>query len=71
MLDHGHSVVTTVRSQTNISRLKTLYPNFPTSKLDFVIVEDVGKEGAFDKAVISVPPFEVVIHTASPVSNVS
>jgi hypothetical protein len=34
--------------------------------LDFAIVEDVGQEGAFDEAVISNPPFEIVIHTASP-----
>jgi len=35
--------------------------------LDFAIVEDIAPEGAFDKAVISEPPFEAVIHTASPV----
>ncbi|KAH7350548.1 putative NADPH-dependent methylglyoxal reductase GRP2 [Rhexocercosporidium sp. MPI-PUGE-AT-0058] len=66
LLDHEHSVVATVRSQSKVSKLQTLYPNVPISKLDFVIVEDVGKEGAFDHAVVSEPPFEVVIHTASP-----
>ena len=35
-------------------------------KLDFAIVEDISKEGAFEQAVVSNPPFEVVIHTASP-----
>ena len=69
LLDHGHSVVTTVRSQSKITKLQKLYPNVPTSKLDFLIVEDVGKEGAFDRAVVSEPPFEVVIHTASPVCS--
>ena len=34
--------------------------------MDFAIVEDVAKEGAFDTAVVSDPPFEAVIHTASP-----
>ena len=31
-----------------------------------MIVEDIAKEGAFEKAVKSDPPFEAVIHTASP-----
>ncbi|KAL2071886.1 hypothetical protein VTL71DRAFT_13121 [Oculimacula yallundae] len=66
LLNRGHSVVTTVRSQAKVLKLQELYPNIPTSKLDFVVVEDVGKEGAFDRAVVSEPPFEVVIHTASP-----
>ena len=38
----------------------------PKAKLDFTIVEDIAQPGAFDKAVQSDPPFEVVIHTASP-----
>jgi len=38
----------------------------PKDKLDFVIVEDIAKAGAFNEAVVSDPPFEVVIHTASP-----
>lgn len=31
----------------------------PKDKLDFAIVEDIAKEGAFDEAVKSDPPFEV------------
>lgn len=38
----------------------------PKDKLDFVIVEDIAKPGAFDDAIVSHPPFETVIHTASP-----
>lgn len=34
--------------------------------MSFVIVEDIAQEGAFDKAVVSDPPFEAVVHTASP-----
>lgn len=67
LLNRGHSVVTTVRSEAKIEKLQALYPNVSTSKLDFVIVGDAGKEGVFDRAVISDPPFDVVIHTASPV----
>ena len=29
-------------------------------------MEDIAKPGAFDKAIVSDPPFEAVIHTASP-----
>lgn len=47
-------------------KIKEVYPDVPSSKLDFVIVEDVGREAAFDQAVISDPPLEAVIHVASP-----
>lgn len=66
LLKRGHSVVTTVRSQEKASRIKAAYPDLPSSKLDFAIVEDIAQPTAFDKAVISNPPFEAVIHTASP-----
>jgi len=66
LLEHGHSVVTTVRSQAKADKIKEAHPNVPKSKLDFALVEDIAQEGAFDKAVISDPPFEAVIHTASP-----
>jgi len=66
LLEHGHSVVTTVRSQEKADRIKDARPRYGKDKLDFSIVEDVAQEGAFDKAVVSDPPFEAVIHTASP-----
>jgi nucleoside-diphosphate-sugar epimerase len=67
LLEHGHSVVTTVRSQEKANKIKEVYPYTPKSELDFAVVEDIAQEGAFDEAVISDPPFEAVIHTASPV----
>lgn len=66
LLDHGHSVVTTVRSQDKADRIAKAHPKHDKSQLDFAIVEDIAKEGAFDQAVVSDPPFEAVIHTASP-----
>jgi nucleoside-diphosphate-sugar epimerase len=66
LLEHGHSVVTTVRSQDKADRIAKAHPQHDKSKLDFSIVEDIAQEGAFDKAVVSDPPFEAVIHTASP-----
>ena len=35
-------------------------------KLSYVIVKDIAQEGAFDEAVKSNPPFDAVLHTASP-----
>jgi len=66
LLKHGHSVVTTVRSQEKADKIKEAHPDVPKDKLDFAIVEDIAKEDAFDEAVKSDPPFEAVIHTASP-----
>ncbi|KAF2085013.1 NAD(P)-binding protein [Saccharata proteae CBS 121410] len=66
LLKRGHSVVTTVRSQEKANKIKEAHPSYGKDKLDFAIVEDIAKEGAFDEAVKSSPPFEAVIHTASP-----
>ena len=68
-LFNSHSVVTTVRSQDKVDRIKQAHSNVSKDKLDFAIVEDIGKEGAFEKAVVSDPPFEAVIHTASVCQN--
>lgn len=66
LLAHGHSVVTTVRSQDKADKITAAHPSTPSSQLSVVIVEDVAQVGAFDRAVVSDPPFEVVLHTASP-----
>lgn len=42
------------------------HKSFPESKLSYVIVKDIAEEGAFDEVVVSDPPFDAVIHTASP-----
>nr|ANM86580.1 putative reductase [Cladonia uncialis subsp. uncialis]AUW31363.1 putative reductase [Cladonia uncialis subsp. uncialis] len=66
LLARGHSVVTTVRSLEKVQAIKDAHPKFDKDKLDFAIVEDIAQPGAFNKAVISNPPFDTVIHTASP-----
>ncbi|KAL1311406.1 hypothetical protein AAFC00_001571 [Neodothiora populina] len=63
LLQNGHSVVTTVRSQSKADGIKKAHPN---ADLSIAIVEDIAVEGAFDEAVKSDPPFEAVVHTASP-----
>jgi nucleoside-diphosphate-sugar epimerase len=62
----SHSVVTTVRSEGQANKIRAGHPNTPQSQLDFCIVRDIAEDGAFDEAVKSDPPFEAVIHTASP-----
>jgi hypothetical protein len=58
--------VTTVRSEEKASKIREAHSNTPKDKLDFRIVEDIAKEGAFDEAV-KIDGLEAVIHTASPV----
>lgn len=67
LLKHGHSVVTTVRTQEKADKIKRAYPKeVEGGQLGFAIVPDIAQPGAFDQAVISDPPFEAVLHTASP-----
>lgn len=66
LLEHGHSVVTTVRTQEKADKIKAAHPKANKSQLDFAIVEDIAQPNAFAHAVKSDPPFEAVIHTASP-----
>ncbi|KAH7129027.1 NADPH-dependent methylglyoxal reductase-like protein GRE2 [Dactylonectria macrodidyma] len=66
LLERGHSVVTTVRNSAKAESIKKAHPDVGPERLDFAIVPDIAKASAFDKVVISDPPFETVIHTASP-----
>ncbi|KAK5065317.1 hypothetical protein LTR84_001155 [Exophiala bonariae] len=66
LIQRGYSVVTTVRSAAKANKIRAAYPTIGTDRLDFAIVEDIALEDAFDDAVTSSPPFDAVIHTASP-----
>lgn len=61
----GHSVRGIVRSASKAQQVLADFPNHG-SKLDFGIVPDITSPGAFDEVVKSSPPFDLVIHTASP-----
>jgi nucleoside-diphosphate-sugar epimerase len=65
-LQHGLTVVTTVRSASKGEAIVKSHPNVPKGQLSYVVVEDIAQEGAFDEAVKSEPPFDAVLHTASP-----
>lgn len=66
LLQRGHSVVFTVRSDKKGQKILSNHTGTPVNRLNYVIVEDIAKETAFDEAVKSEPPFDAVLHTASP-----
>lgn len=66
LLKRGHSVVTTVRSSQKGNRILDAHRDHTKATLDYVVVEDISISNAFQKAVVSDPPFDAVVHTASP-----
>ena len=62
----SHDVVFTVRSHEKGKYILSNHPGLPQTKLSYIIVEDIAKRDAFKDAVKSTPPFEAVLHTASP-----
>lgn len=66
LLGRGVSVRSVVRSQAKINQMRADFPNYSNSQLDFALVPDITAPGAYEKAVTSNPPFDTIIHTASP-----
>jgi len=66
LLDRGYDVVTTVRSHEKGRRILGVHSQTHKGRISYVIVEDIAKDGAFDEAIKSDPPFDYVLHTASP-----
>ncbi|TVY80809.1 Ketoreductase [Lachnellula suecica] len=66
LLAAGHSVRSIVRSQAKASQVAADFPDYDGQHLDFGIVPDITTPGAFNEAVKSSPPFDILIHTASP-----
>lgn len=66
LLSKGLSVRSVVRSQAKVEQMRADFPNYTDSQLDFALVPDITAPGAYEKAVLSNPPFDTVIHTASP-----
>lgn len=65
LLKEGHSVRAIIRSQSKADQVSSDFSSYK-SQLDFGIVPDITTPGAFDEVVKSDPPFDIVIHTASP-----
>jgi nucleoside-diphosphate-sugar epimerase len=55
----------TVRSEDKAQKLLAAHKEHK-DKLDYVLVPDIEQPGAFDEAVKSDPPFEGIVHIASP-----
>lgn len=59
LLQRGHEVVTTVRSDDKASKIRDAHPQ---ARLSVVIVPDIAKPDAFDE-VVKTPGLEVVLHS--------
>ena len=64
LLERGHSVVTTVRSESKTTFLRDKFATYG-DKLQFSIVPDIVAPGAFDD-VLKLYSFDAVLHTSSP-----
>ena len=64
--DASHDVVFNVRSDEKGQTILDHYPGISKPRLSYSIVKDMSQPGAFEEAVKSDPPFEAVLHTASP-----
>ena len=65
LLLRNFSVTAVVRSQSKASQVLANFPNY-AHQLSFAFVPDISTPGAYDKVVVADPPFDCVIHTASP-----
>ncbi|KAI5860849.1 putative NADPH-dependent methylglyoxal reductase GRE2 [Durotheca rogersii] len=67
LLEEGYSVRAVARSESKIEPLRKTFGKWlGTPQLDFGVVPDIAIPGAFDAVLQSDPPFDIVIHTASP-----
>ncbi|KAF6810564.1 nad dependent epimerase [Colletotrichum sojae] len=65
LLERGHDVVTTVRSEDKAQKIRDAHKDLPAGRLQVAIVPDIAREDAFDE-VVKTPGLEAVLHTASP-----
>lgn len=63
LLEGGHEVVTTVRTEEKAKIIRDAHPG---AKLTVTIVPDIAQPNAFDEVMKQTPDFEYVQHTASP-----
>jgi nucleoside-diphosphate-sugar epimerase len=65
LLSKGFFVSSVVRSQEKADQIRRDFPSYE-SQMDFGIVPDMTIPGAFNEVVKSTPPFNTVLHQASP-----
>ncbi|KAH7169461.1 dihydroflavonol-4-reductase [Fusarium sp. MPI-SDFR-AT-0072] len=67
LLERGHHVVVAVRSHAKGQGILDHYAGVvPSNRLSYTIITDIAAEGAYDSAIQADPPFEAVVHLASP-----
>lgn len=66
LLEAGHFVRAIARSQSKVEQLSKTFGTYVPAQLEFAIVPDITAPSAFDAAITSSRPFDVVMHTASP-----
>jgi nucleoside-diphosphate-sugar epimerase len=67
LLERGHTVTTTVRSPSKADLVRSSTPQATPSNLHIALVPDIAIPNAFDETIRTAsPPFNAVIHTASP-----
>ncbi|PSN62460.1 NAD(P)-binding protein [Corynespora cassiicola Philippines] len=64
LIERGYEVVVAVRTESKGQQILNDYKG--NQKLSYVVSGDIAAPGAFDKAVQAEPPFDSVIHAASP-----
>ncbi|KAF3802071.1 Ketoreductase azaE [Colletotrichum gloeosporioides] len=65
LLQRGHSVLTTARSQEKAMAIHGSFKDVPKSKLETIVVPDIAAKGAF--SALSTHSLEAVLHVASPI----
>lgn len=66
LLEHGHYVVFTVRSANKGQNVLLSLPEAFHERTSYFIVKDIAAKSAFDEVLKVDPPFDAVVHTASP-----
>jgi nucleoside-diphosphate-sugar epimerase len=69
LINEGHTVTGAVRRSSAGDELLAEHPEWK-GKLDFVVIEDYAKEGAFD-AIFQAKQYDHVVHTAAPMPGSS
>ena len=64
LLEQGHSVITTVRTEDKAQKIRDAYKD-QAERLEVLVVPDIAREDAFNE-VAKTPGLEAVLHTASP-----
>ncbi|KAM0276962.1 hypothetical protein ACHAQH_006197 [Verticillium albo-atrum] len=65
LIEQGHHVVVTVRSEDKAQKIRDDHKDLADGRLTVAIVPDIAREDAFDE-VVKTPGLEAVLHTASP-----